>query len=88
MGETELAEQAARRARQEVSVCEALGAEIESVAHRRAVPSAVFLESFPAEPTSDKLEVAAGRSEVKAATTLEAPLLRPRLPRSAQGRNV
>jgi tetratricopeptide (TPR) repeat protein len=88
MGEAEQAEVAARHARQQVSVCEALGAEIESVAHRRAVPSAVFLESFPAEANGgDKPELTIGRGEPRATAQAEMPLLRQRLPRGAQGRN-
>lgn len=41
-----LAKTVERKAAQEAAICEALGAEIHSVAHRRAVPSELFLESL------------------------------------------
>ena len=47
LGNENLAREAARKARQEAAICEALGAELESVAHHRAVPTALFLESLP-----------------------------------------
>ncbi|MCE5240381.1 hypothetical protein LLH23_18095 [bacterium] len=45
--DTDLADQALRKATQEAAICEALGAEIHSIAHRRAVPPDVFLDSLP-----------------------------------------
>jgi len=42
----ELASQAARKAAQEDAICEALHAEINSVAHHRTVPADMFLESL------------------------------------------
>lgn len=47
LADEELATEAARKATQEAAICEALGADIHSVAHRRAVPTEVFLDSLP-----------------------------------------
>lgn len=51
-GNEDLARDAARKARQEAAICEALGAEVESVVHHRAVPTALFLESLPGTLTT------------------------------------
>ncbi|MEN6548151.1 MAG: tetratricopeptide repeat protein [Armatimonadia bacterium] len=60
LGDEDLAREAARKARQEAAICEALGAEVESVVHHRAVPTALFLESLPstlpAGPPSEPAE--------------------------------
>lgn len=46
LGDTEGAEQALRQARQEATVCRAIGSEVESVTARRSVPADVFIDGF------------------------------------------
>lgn len=88
LGDEELAAKAARRAGSEAAVCEALGADIESVAHRRSVPSAVFVESLPETGQGSDPDSPSGRPDGKSAgNPAEAAVLRAsRLSRGLQGR--
>jgi tetratricopeptide (TPR) repeat protein len=54
--DVDLGAQASRKARQEASVCAALGVEIESVTHHRSVPVDVFLEGIDpvAKPAAEQ----------------------------------
>lgn len=70
-GDETLKAQAERKARQEVSVCQALGTEVESVLHRRSVPSDVFLETFGDSSIRDVDQATPG-------ARVEAPVLRAR----------
>lgn len=84
VGDETAAADAARKARQEVAICEALGAEVESVAHHRSVPPELFLESLP--PGAGALaESSQPRAEPKAPAPAEAVNLRTRFWRT-QGR--
>lgn len=58
LGEEDTAAQAVRQATQEAAICDALHAEIDSVAHHRAVPPEVFLESLPPYNTTSSLSAA------------------------------
>ncbi|MEI6500034.1 MAG: tetratricopeptide repeat protein, partial [Armatimonadota bacterium] len=85
LNEDALATKAERRARQEVSVCEVLGAEIESVFHRRTVPTEVFNESLPSSGAEEGQ--GSSRDETRSAPVVEVPIIRTRLGGRASGRS-
>ncbi len=64
LGDEALAANASRKASQEAAICEALGAEIHSVAHRQAVPPEVFLDSLPPNGTGGGSGATPGSPEV------------------------
>jgi tetratricopeptide (TPR) repeat protein len=78
LGDETLKAQAERKARQEVSVCEALGVEVESVVHRRSVPSDVFLTCFTGSMAREVEQSGAAPEARPGASGVEAPVLRTR----------
>lgn len=85
-GDEALKAQAERKARQEVAVCEALGAEVESVVHRRSVPSDVFLESFGGGLGRDVEQGATPTDSRTANGAAETPVVRTRFGQRMQNR--
>lgn len=79
LGDEALALQANRRARQDASVCAALGVDIECIVHRRSVPTDVFLETLPPLTAPDEPEQPpTGRIDSRGTTAADATLLRGR----------
>jgi tetratricopeptide (TPR) repeat protein len=79
-----LASRALHHARQEATVCKAIGTEIESVTARRSVPPDVFLDECPDAPSAGRPAAPAG--VVRPPTAVPEPIRPVFLPGRAQSR--